>query len=54
MKNKVLIQLIVPDIEEKFDLFIPINKKIGTVKNLIDLNNLSTTNLSIGQILKIK
>ena len=35
MKNKVLIQLIVPDIEEKFDLFIPINKKIGTIKNSI-------------------
>lgn len=35
MKNKVQIQLIVPDIEEKFDLFIPINKKIGNIVFLI-------------------
>jgi len=35
MKNKVLIQLIVPDIEKKYDLFIPINKKIGNIVYLL-------------------
>lgn len=35
MKNKIQIQLIVPDIEEKFDLFIPINKKIGNIVYLL-------------------
>ena len=44
MNNKVLIQLIVPEIEEKYDLFIPINRRVGTVINLIskaifELNN---------------
>lgn len=35
MNNKVLIQLIVPELEEKYDLFIPINRRIGTVINLL-------------------
>ena len=35
-KNKVLIQLEVPLIERKYDLFIPINKKVGTIKKLIE------------------
>ncbi len=35
-KNKLLIELEVPLIEKKYDLFIPINKKIGTVKRLIE------------------
>lgn len=35
-KNKILIELEIPTIEKKFDLFIPINKKIGTIKSLIE------------------
>ena len=35
-KNKILIELEIPLIEKKYDLFIPINKKIGTIKNLIE------------------
>lgn len=35
-KNKILIGLEIPAIEKKFDLFIPINKKIGTIKSLIE------------------
>ena len=34
--NKILIELEIPLIEKKYDLFIPINKKIGTVKHLIE------------------
>lgn len=36
MKNKILIELEVPLIEKKYDLFIPINKKVGTIKSLIE------------------
>ena len=36
MNNKILIELEVPLIEKRYDLFIPINKKVGTVKNLIE------------------
>lgn len=44
MKNKVLIELIVPDIEKKYDVYIPISKKIGNIivllnKAVSDLNN---------------
>lgn len=35
MKNKVLVQLIVPTIESKYDLFIPVNKRVGSVVDLI-------------------
>lgn len=35
-KNKILIELEIPLIEKIYDLYIPINKKIGTVKRLIE------------------
>lgn len=35
-KNKILIELEIPLLEKNFDLFIPINKKIGTIKRLIE------------------
>lgn len=31
MKNKILVVLIIPEIDVKYDLFLPINKKIGNV-----------------------
>lgn len=45
MKNKVLIELIVPDIDEKFNLYIPINKRIG---NIIVLLNKAVKELTNG------
>ena len=35
MKNKILIEVVVPDIEESYNVFIPINKKVGNVALLI-------------------
>lgn len=35
MKNKVLVELIVPEVEGKFDVFIPVNKKVGSIINLL-------------------
>lgn len=35
-KNKILIELEIPLIEKEYDLFIPINKKVGTIKSLIE------------------
>lgn len=35
MKNKILVIVYVPLIEKEFDIYIPIAKKVGTVKNLI-------------------
>jgi len=36
MKNKILIELIVPEIDEKYDLYIPINKKVGNIVVLLN------------------
>jgi len=33
--NKIFITIEVPSIEQNFDLFIPINKKMGTIKKYI-------------------
>ena len=35
-KNKILIELEIPLIEKKYDIFIPINKKICNIKSLIE------------------
>ena len=35
MKNKILIELIVPDLEENYSLYIPITKRIGDIINLL-------------------
>lgn len=44
MKNKILIKLIVPEIDDTFDIYIPINKKVGNVINLLikSVNELSS------------
>lgn len=36
MNNKLLIGIEIPLIEKKYDVFIPVNKKIGTIKNLLE------------------
>ena len=51
MKNKVLVELIVPEIDQKFDVLLPINKKIG---NIINLLNETIEELSSGELPKSK
>lgn len=45
MKDKVLVELIVPDIDGIFDIYIPINRRIG---NIIELLNKSLCDLTDG------
>ena len=45
MKNKVLVELVVPTIESTFDIYLPINKRIG---NKITLLNKTVSELSEG------
>lgn len=35
MKNKVLVEVLVPSIEQKYDVYLPINKKIGNITILL-------------------
>ena len=32
MKDKILVKVVVPEVEFTFDVYLPINKKIGTIK----------------------
>ncbi len=34
MKNKILVEIIVPDIDQSYEVFIPINRKVGSVIEL--------------------
>ena len=36
MNNKVLVELIVPEIDRIFDIYLPINKKIGNIIILLN------------------
>ena len=44
--NKILIELEIPLIEVKYDMFIPINKKVGTIKSLIERSLIELTDLA--------
>ena len=48
MKNKVLVSLSIPEIDKKFDVYLPINKKIG---NIINLLNKSIYELTDGELM---
>lgn len=34
--NKILVEIEIPLIEKQYDLFIPINKRVGTIKRLLE------------------
>ena len=46
MNDKVNVEIIVPEIEERYNLFLPINKKMGTIIRLI---NKAINELSFGE-----
>lgn len=46
MENKVLIKLIVPELEMDFDLFIPVNEVIWKVKKMIAKSVSDITNIN--------
>ena len=48
MNNKVLVKLIVPEIDEEYDLFIPVNIRIGTI---IKILNESLSDINQGKYL---
>ena len=34
--NKILLEVFIPIIEEEYDVFVPVSKRIGTIKKLIE------------------
>lgn len=66
MKNKILVEILVPSINESYNLFIPINKTVGEIIKLLNLaineltdgefpikNDLSLINMYDGNIYSI-
>ena len=47
MKDKIFIELIVPDIEEIYNIYIPINKRIGNIIKLLNSENKKCHSASI-------
>jgi len=45
MDNKIIVKLLVPEIDESFDLYLPVTKKIG---NIIGLLNQAISELTYG------
>lgn len=43
MNNKVLINLLIPEIDLNYDIYLPVNKKIG---NIIDLLNIALKDIN--------
>lgn len=35
MKNKVLVELVVPDIDEIYNVYLPVNRRIGNITELL-------------------
>ncbi len=52
MKNKVLIKLVIPNLSEEFDVFIPVNERISKVKEMLlkCARDLSDSDLEAGKI----
>ena len=46
MNNKILITVFIPLLDENYDVFIPVNKKVGTIKKGIvgSIKNLENKN----------
>lgn len=35
MNNKILVTIYIPLLDESYDIFIPVNKKVGTIKKTV-------------------
>lgn len=34
--NKILLEVYIPSIEKEYDVFVPVSKRVGTIKKLIE------------------
>lgn len=41
--NKILLEVYIPSIEKEYDIFVPVNKKIGTIKKMIETGIIDLT-----------
>lgn len=52
--NKILVLVYIPEIEQEYDLYIPINKKIGTIKKYLINSIIEFNDGNVSDIEKFK
>ena len=48
--NKILLEVYIPSIEKEYDIFVPVNKKIGTIKKMIETGITDLTDEYVQQV----
>ncbi len=51
MKNKILVNISIPEIEKKYDMYLPLNKKVSTIIRLIEktINQMNDEKISLSK-----
>ena len=49
MKNKILVNISIPEIDKKYDMYLPLNKKVSTIIRLIEktINQMNDEKISL-------
>ncbi len=51
MKNKILVNINVPELDKKYDMYLPLNKKISAIIRLLEkaINQMSEEKISLSK-----
>lgn len=51
MKNKILVNISIPEIDKKYDMYLPLNKKVSTIIRLIEktINQMNDEKISLSK-----
>ena len=51
MKNKILVNINIPEIDKKYDMYLPLNKKVSTIIRLIEktINQMNDEKISLSK-----
>lgn len=51
MKNKILVKVIVPEVDSEFDIFIPVNELVWKIKKLVSkcISDLTSSNFDFSR-----
>jgi len=51
MKNKILVNISIPEIDKNYDMYLPLNKKVSTIIRLIEktINQMNDEKISLSK-----
>ena len=51
MKNKILVNISIPEIDKKYDMYLPLNKKVSTIIRLVEktINQMNDEKISLSK-----